>query len=652
MESPFSTVTVPSAGGWWARNDLHYDADGHLRFAGHRVEELASAYGTPSYVYSGERIQANVLRLRFALNRLKQPSRLFYAMKSNRFPGVLRLLHTLGVGLDLCSPGELYHAKSCGFEESELSFTAGSLSQADYEALAGAPNVWINADSLEAIRRLGRLCPGREIGLRINPSAGLGYAANEKLLYAGTKPTKFGIYLDRFPEALELARKLGLRVTGLHCHAGCGFLSPQLPALSEVLKRVGVFLDQAPGITRLNLGGGLGIPLRASDQALDLEAWADAINDALAKREGLALAFEPGDYLVKDAGILLTEVTQVEEKGATVFVGVNAGFNVHPEPVFYHLPLEPVPALRRRGAQTSVSIAGNINEAMDLWAEDVPLPPLEPGDTLCFLNAGGYGASMSSLHCLRNEMKEHLLPEPSGNPASAEKTTSPEELDSSNKRAWDKLYGSVSDLVWGSSPLPFLEGYRKEFSRAVSSPWRLLDAGAGEGRNLPFLISIGATETHALDASMNALGKIPPALIARVKSHCADLANTGYASEYFDGITLLDVVETLPNSVPVLRELFRILKPGGILLCNIPGFDDGVAGTDMRPLGNSAFLYRDRFYYEFRTPAEAEKLLRGNGFEIVRLDRSEWDENAHPGYRSTTHRHISLVLLAQKPPLG
>jgi diaminopimelate decarboxylase len=622
-----------------------------LCFAGHRVVDLIREHGTPSYFYGEGRIRENVARLRAALGTLEIPVRLFYAMKANRQAPVLKLMKELGVGVDICSPGELQWARDCGFNDSDLSFTAGSLSTADYAALAAAPLVWVNADSLTAIQRLADVSPGREIGLRINPSVGLGYGNNDLVRYSGDKPTKFGVYWDRFSEALSLARRKGVRLTGLHCHAGCGFLTPQLPALDEVFSRINRFLDAAPDIRRLNLGGGLGIPLTAADQELDLSAWVGMIRKHFSHRKNLGLEFEPGDYLVKDAGLLALEVTQVEEKCGRIFVGVNAGFNVHPEPAFYRLPLEPVPALLRTGEAVPVTLVGNINEALDVWAEEVLMPPLFPGDSLCLLNAGGYGASMSSHHCLRYEMKEHFLSSASpGNPReSLSMTPSLTELNESNKQAWDRLYASIPGLVWGRDPLPFLDQFRDDFRQTLRSPSRLLEAGAGEGRNLPFLLSCDAEETHAADASLHGLTKIPSETSARLQVRCTDIGATGFPDAHFDGITLLDVIETLPDSTTVLREMFRILKPGGLLLCNIPGMDDGVAGIDMRKIGSSSFLYQKNYYYEFHSREEARTLLQNEGLEIIRSLRCEWEESAHPGFREDTHRHVSLVFLARRP---
>ena len=627
---------------WWERADRHYAADGELWFAGRQVSGMALEFGTPSYVYCAARVTHNVARLRTALGRIDVPTRLLYAMKSNRHAPLLAHLRRLGVGLDVASPGEVRHALSCGFDESQLSFTAGCLSTADYLALAGWSQLWINADSLTALRRIAALSPGRQLGLRINPASALGY--NDLVSYSGAKPSKFGVYRDRFDEALALASNSGLDLIGLHCHAGCGFLTPQLEALDRVYSRIGEFLDAAPQISRLNLGGGLGIPLVAGDDELDLNAWADLVQRHFGRRQ-LHLTLEPGDYLVKDAGALLTEVTQVEEKGGRIFVGVNAGFNVHPEPAFYQLPLVAAPARRRSDQIHNVSIAGNLNEALDLFAQDLTLSAVAEGDVLCFLNAGGYGASMASQHCLRDEMSEHLIPI-----ATAHADVDVEQLADANKQAWDRLYAETGERVWGEHPLPFLSEFSAAFADALQSPSRLLDAGAGEGRNLPFLLALGSDEVHALDSSNHALDKIPAALRAKVLTHSGDLAATGYPGACFDGITLLDVFETLPNAEAVLAEIYHVLKPGGLLLCNIPGFDDGVAGLDMHALSEDSFLYQSSYFYRFVEAPDAQAMMTAAGFEILHSGRREWTEEAHPGYRSGAHQHVSHVLLVRRPP--
>lgn len=397
---------------WWARPGLARDDSGELRLAGRAVAAMARSSGTPVYLYDADRVRRNLARLREAMAGAGLRSRVFYAMKSNRNPSLLTFLRaTGGAGIDACSPREVRRAVACGFPEEEISFTAGSLSDRDLDVLALHPGVIVNLDSLSAIERFGRRAPGREIGLRIDPGTGVGYGANDLLAYAGTKPTKFGFSREALPGALDAARRAKLSVVGLHVHAGCGYLTPQLPAFGRVLDELVACLALVPGARRVNVGGGLGIPLVAGDEPLDLAAWASLVAGKLGGFDG-ELQVEPGDYLVKDSGILVVEVNSVEERRGTLFVGVDAGFNVHLEPAFYRLPLEPVPVrVPPAGAagEVTVTLAGNINEALDLLAEGVRIPRPEPGDLLALLNAGGYGASMASDHCLRGDFAEILL---------------------------------------------------------------------------------------------------------------------------------------------------------------------------------------------------------------------------------------------------
>jgi len=404
--SPRPSPAAPAA--WWRRHGLGYRG-ATLRAGRHDLQRIADREGTPLYAYHAPRVRANLARLRAALAGRGLRTRIFYAMKSNRFPPLLRLLRRLGrCGVDVCSPAELLLARRSGFAERDISYTGTAMSEADARCLARHPGVHVNCDSLASVRRLARLSPGRRVGLRINPGIGLGYRRNRLLRYAGRATTKFGIYREQFAEALDLAARSGLRITGLHFHTGCGFLTPQLPALDQVLAAARPFIDRAPGLDHVNIGGGLGIPLVARDDPLDLVAWSGLVARHF-RRDKFEVWLEPGDYLVKDAGVLLLEVNTVERKQRTLFVGVNGGCNLHPEPALYGLPLEAVPCRRRAAPRRRVTIAGNINEALDLLGEDVSLPLPEEGDILAFLNAGGYGAAMSSNHCLRGAFREILL---------------------------------------------------------------------------------------------------------------------------------------------------------------------------------------------------------------------------------------------------
>ncbi|WP_319589081.1 diaminopimelate decarboxylase [uncultured Desulfobulbus sp.] len=396
--------------GWWQRDDLCYQHQ-HLFFAGRSVQSLADQFGSPTFVYSAARVKENLERLHGALiaSGLAGRFSLCYAMKANRFAPLLTFLKQTGLcGIDACSPAEVEHAVSCGFSPAEISFTASSLSTRDLHVLARYDGLFMDCDSLHAIRSWGALKPGTKIGIRINPAMGIGRAANDKLQYAGETTTKFGIYWEQFAEALELARSYGLKVAKIHFHTGCGYLTPQLEQLERIIGHCMRFVDAAGGVERVNIGGGLGVPHLASDQSLDLKRWAEVLHRQCAGR-GLHLEIEPGDYIVKDAGIFLLEKTFVEQKKNTVFVGVDAGFNLAPEPAYYSLPFQPLPLRYDQSPCTPMNVVGNVNEALDVWYEQALLPNLTGHTHLVLINAGAYSSSMASNHCMRGQFKEFLL---------------------------------------------------------------------------------------------------------------------------------------------------------------------------------------------------------------------------------------------------
>jgi diaminopimelate decarboxylase len=402
----------PDARFWWARDDLNF-RDGRLHLAGHDVGALAETVEGPLHLYSAPRISANLGRVRDALQRTSRPSRLYYAMKANRFEPLLRRLAKGGqCGVDICSPAELDRAMACGFAAADISFTGAGVSNRDLDRLLAHPDLTINCDTVGMIRRIGERAPGRAIGVRVNPERGTGYGGAEKLTYAGDIPTKFGIYREQWPEALAMARAHGLKITSLHFHVGCGYLTRELDAWDAAMGAGLAFLDDLPDVVTVNVGGGLGLPHREGDAPLDLDRWAGVLARRFAGRQ-VTIAVEPGDYIVKDAGVLVLGVTDVEAKRDVTFVSVDGGFNLAPEPAYYELPCEPVACAPRSFDQARwrpVTIAGNINEALDIWAHAKPMPDLREGDRIAFLNAGGYGASMSSNHCMRGEFTEMLLP--------------------------------------------------------------------------------------------------------------------------------------------------------------------------------------------------------------------------------------------------
>ena len=391
---------------WWQRPDLGYES-GRLQLAGHDLESLGRSMGTPSFVYSLPRVLTKLDDLHGALDAQAVPHSVFYALKANRHPALLNSLKLHGrCGIDVCSPNELRLARQSGFAEEEITYTGTSVGNADLDLLARMPGVHLNCDSLSSLRRLGQRAPGRSIGLRVNP--GLSASHLKHISYAGEQATKFGIYLDQVDEALEIAREYALEIDTLHFHAASGYLDDELPLLEALLARADEFIGRIPGLKNLDIGGGLGVPLREGQSPLDLDRWARLLADFVVPRN-LHLQLEPGDYLVKDAGLLLVEVNTVEEKGGTLFVGVDAGFNLSNLHAYYQYPYIVTALVESDAPLAQVTIAGNINEGIDTLAEDVTLPLPQEGDLLAIMNLGGYSSSNSSNHCMRGDYQEYVL---------------------------------------------------------------------------------------------------------------------------------------------------------------------------------------------------------------------------------------------------
>ncbi len=392
---------------WWERPDLGYE-NGRLHFANQDLSQFVQSSQTPTFLYSAARVRENIGRITAVAEKHNIPFKLFYAMKANRYLPLLTYIKMSGLcGIDACSPGEMLLARQVGFAEEEIVYTNTAVSNADLDVLQRHPHVHVNCDALSTIRRLGERCPGRTIGIRINPQKGGGY--NEGLHYAGSKATKFGIYRDRFEEAVTLAHQYDMKVNTLHFHFGSGYLSAELPILDDILADCVWFLERCPTIDTIDVGGGLGVRYSEKEEAIDLDRWGEILGK-FAKEYNVTICAEPGDFVMKDSGALLVEVNTVEEKGGTTFVGVNAGFNIQNLMVYYDTPFIIVPLQWEETAVTQkVTIAGHINEVIGLFAEDIELPQLKEGDCLALLNVGGYGVASSSNHCMRGEFSEYLV---------------------------------------------------------------------------------------------------------------------------------------------------------------------------------------------------------------------------------------------------
>jgi diaminopimelate decarboxylase len=389
---------------WWSRPGL--DArEGRLFVAGRDAEALAREHGTPLFVYDLVRIEEQARSLVDAFERVGAPFRLRLALKAQREPEVLAFVRSLGfIGLDVCSPREVDHALEHGWEPAEISFTGTNLSEHDLNAIVPT-GVHVNLDLLSQLDRFGRRAPGSNVGIRVNPRTGASSRGLTHLYTGQERPSKFGILDEQLDDALEIARTHDLSLDTVHFHVGRTLLTDALPDLEVAAERAAAvtrrLMDAGHRVTEVNAGGGLGVPFDAEKPALDVDAFARVLTKQLGPL-GVTIGLEPGDFLVKEMGVLLAEVVSADDRDRHRFVGVDAGFNVAPERRIYD---EPIPLILCRAADAPgerlVTVAGNINEGDDLWAEDLPLPEVGEGDVIALLRVGSYNRSMHIDHCMR-----------------------------------------------------------------------------------------------------------------------------------------------------------------------------------------------------------------------------------------------------------
>jgi bifunctional diaminopimelate decarboxylase / aspartate kinase len=355
--------------------------------------------GTPAYVYDGETID----RQADALLALPSVSRALFALKANSHPEIVARLARRGLGLETVSLGEITRVRSVAPDAFVL-YTPNFAGRAEVERALHL-DVTLTLDNLHPLEHWPDLFLGRDVFLRLDPGAGRGHHAHVRT--AGTR-SKFGIGPEQIARARELVDRAGARVTGLHAHVGSGVLDPT--SWLEVAGYLAQVAALFPEVETLDLGGGLGVPERPGRPPLDLDALEGGLARVRAAHPGRALWLEPGRFLVAEAGVLVARVTQLKTKGATRYVGVDAGMHTLIRPSLYGAYHEVVNLSRLDAPATSlVTVVGPICESGDVLARDRMLAEPQEGDLLLLATAGAYGASMSSDYNLRGRPREVVL---------------------------------------------------------------------------------------------------------------------------------------------------------------------------------------------------------------------------------------------------
>ncbi len=382
--------------------------NGELFAEGVALTAIAERFGTPTYVYSRAHIEAQYNAYANALSGM--PHLVCFAVKANSNLGVLNVLARLGAGFDIVSRGELERVLAAGGQADKIVFSGVGKTRDDMRRALEVGVHCFNVESTEELERLqvvaADLGVRAPISLRVNPDVDDG---THPYISTGLKENKFGIAIaDAEDVYIRAAQLPNLEVVGVDCHIGSQLttLEPFIDALDRLLALIDRLSDCGIYLRHIDLGGGLGVRYRDEEPPLAGD-YIKAVRERLDGRD-LALVFEPGRYIVANAGVLLTQVEYLKHTEHKDFAIVDAAMNDLIRPALYQAWMD-VTAVRPRDSEArAYDIVGPICETGDFLAKDRQLA-LAEGDLLAVHSAGAYGFVMSSNYNTRGRAAEVLV---------------------------------------------------------------------------------------------------------------------------------------------------------------------------------------------------------------------------------------------------
>lgn len=369
-----------------------------------QLNEIANEYGTPLYVYNGDKIATQYKRLTAAFKSDKV--RFFYACKSLTNINILKLLKAEGCNVDCSSINEVKLALYAGFEPQHILYTSNGIAFSEIEE-AQSLGVIINIDSLSNLEKFGKKFGSNyPVGVRLRPNI---MAGGNLKISTGHDKSKFGIPVDQLDELVNVVAQHQIQITNLHIHTGSDIKDPDV-----FVKGIEVLFDiipHFPHLKSIDLGGGFKVAYKEDDPFINVEELAEKVLHTFESNDltkDLQIWFEPGKFLVSESGYFITQVNVLKETSATTFAGVNSGFNHLIRPMFYDAYHRIQNISNPDGIVKEYTITGNICET-DTFAWSRPLPEIREGDLLVFYNAGAYGFEMSSNYNSRFKPAEVLV---------------------------------------------------------------------------------------------------------------------------------------------------------------------------------------------------------------------------------------------------
>ncbi|MBU2527399.1 MAG: diaminopimelate decarboxylase [Bacteroidetes bacterium] len=366
---------------------------------------LAEAFGNPLYVYDSKKITSQYNRLTNAFKGVKN-LRVNYAVKALSNISVLKLFNTLGSGLDTVSIQEVQLGIHAGFLPEKIIYTPNGVSLEEIEQVA-ALGVQINIDNLSVLEQFGARHPKVPVCIRINPHV---MAGGNSKISVGHIDSKFGISIHQMPHLLRIIENTKMNINGIHMHTGSDILDIEVFLYaSEILFEAA---KNFKNLEFIDFGSGFKVPYKDGDIETNVEELGEKLtarfnNFCQEYGKELVLAFEPGKFLVSQAGYFLAKVNVVKQTTSTVFAQIESGFNHLIRPMFYNAQHRIENLSNPEGRDRFYSVVGYICET-DTFASNRRIAEIKEGDILCFYNAGAYCFTMASNYNSRYRPAEVL----------------------------------------------------------------------------------------------------------------------------------------------------------------------------------------------------------------------------------------------------
>jgi diaminopimelate decarboxylase len=371
-----------------------------------QLTSIARQFGTPVYVYHAERIKEQYDQLLTAFEGVD--TKFFYAAKALTNINILKYILSIGCNIDCSSVNEVKLALKAGFVPQNILYTSNNIAFDEIEE-ARTIGVHINIDSISNLKKFGKKFGHTyPVGVRLRPNI---MAGGNLKISTGHADSKFGVPLENIREVVDVVMETGLHIKTLHIHTGSEIKDVEVFAKGiEVLFEVARYF---PELEVLDLGGGFKVPYKAGEEGTDIALLGKKVKEEFDQFEKkfnrhFQVWFEPGKYLVSEAGYFITAVNVIKNAGNKIFAGVNSGLNHLIRPMFYGAYHEIENISNVHGETRIYNVVGNICET-DTFAEDRQLPEVHEGDHLVFRNAGAYCFEMSSHYNSRFKPAEVLV---------------------------------------------------------------------------------------------------------------------------------------------------------------------------------------------------------------------------------------------------